>query len=73
MPECADCGTVGPTSDSPHQQVEGTPIEKQVPHTPRPVCSSCYTTAFAAEHPGADEGGGPDAPARPNVGDVPAE
>ncbi len=72
MPICADCGAVGHTSDSPKQQVEGAPIEKQVPATPRPLCGSCYSTAFAAEYPGADEAGGPDAAPRPNVGDVPA-
>ncbi len=72
MPTCADCGTQGPTSDSPHQQVEGTPIEKQIPATPRPLCNACYSTAFASTYPRGDEAGGPDAPPRPNQGDVPA-
>lgn len=70
-PTCADCGNEGPTSDSPKQQAN-VPIEQQTPATPRPLCSNCYSNAFATEYPGADEAGGPDAPARPNPGDVPA-
>ena len=70
MPECADCGAIGQTSDSPHQQVEGTPIEKQVPATPRPLCATCMATAYSTEY-GVGQSG-PDAPPRPNPGDVPA-
>ncbi len=70
MPECADCGTVGPTSDSPKQQGEGTPIEKQVPATPRPLCETCMATAYSTEY--GKRQSGSEAPARANVGDVPA-
>lgn len=69
-PTCADCGTVGPTSDSPKQQAD-VPIEQQTPATPRALCSSCFEVAHKAEYR-QPSGTGPDAPARPNPGDVPA-
>ena len=71
MPKCADCGTEGATSDSPKQQVEGTPIEKQVPQAmPRALCKTCMATAYSKEYGQSQSGG--EAPARANVGDVPA-
>ncbi len=70
MPECADCGAVGSTSDSPKQQAEGTPIEKQVPATPRPLCDGCMGSAYSSEYGQGQSGG--ESPAHANVGDVPA-
>lgn len=69
-PTCADCGSVEvATSDSPKQQADVT-IEQQVPATPRSLCGTCMATAYSTEYGQGQSGA--EAPARANVGDVPA-
>ena len=75
MATCADCnGDFSyPLSDSPTQQPEGVPPEQQHPTKPRPLCLECYDTAYKDEYGPEAVQKGPEAPARPNVGDEPAE
>jgi hypothetical protein len=75
MATCADCSQDFdyPLSDSPTQQTEGVPPEQQHPTKPRPLCKECYETALKDEYGADTVANGPEAPPRPNVGDVPAE
>ena len=75
MAECADCNEdfSYPLSDSPTQQPEGVPPEQQTPTKPRPLCHDCYDVAHKVAYGPDAVLDGPDAPARPNVGDEPAE
>lgn len=75
MATCADCGNDFdyPLSDSPTQQPENVPPERQSPETPRPLCKECYNTAYTAAYGADAQVDGPEAPARYNEGDVPAE